>query len=57
MSKSKDVSAKGKGGKINYERLIRETAELEHAVGNMLLQIDKNKRRYKSILTKLAQKR
>lgn len=45
MSKSKDASAKGKGGKINYERLIRETAELEHAVGNMLLQIDKNKKK------------
>lgn len=34
-----------KGGKINYERLIRQTAELEQAAGNLLIQIDKNKKK------------
>lgn len=42
---AKTTNRTTKGGKINYERLIRQTAELEQAAGNLLIQIDKNKKK------------
>ncbi len=47
-----ETKEKGKGGKINYERLIRQTAELEQAAGNLLIQIDKNKKKLQKYFDK-----